>query len=49
MSTENTQDKTATEGCAPAAGYAPEPRTTLIRLVVIDQTVPTAGLNTTDS
>lgn len=23
------------EGCAPAAGYAPEPRTTLIRLVVI--------------
>lgn len=26
MSTENTNDDTATEGCAPAAGYAPKRR-----------------------
>lgn len=36
MSTEkHDQSTAATAGCAAAAGYAPEPRTTLIRLVVI--------------
>jgi len=36
MSTEkHDQMSAATAGCAAAAGYAPEPRATLIRLVVI--------------